>query len=61
MASSIRVDVANNIVIRIIPTLMETINEDWITNKARYAFDSLNIQRVLTPKIRIQGQFVNCS
>lgn len=61
MASSIRVDVANNIIIRIIPTLMETINEDWITNKARYAFDSLNIQRVLTPKIRIQGQFVNCS
>lgn len=61
MGSSIRVDVANNTVIRIIPTLMESINEDWITNKTRYAFDSLNIQRILTPKIRIHGQLVNCN
>ena len=61
MGSSIRIDVANNTIIRVIPTLMETINEDWITNKTRYAFDSLNVQRILTPKIRIRGQLINCN
>lgn len=39
LASSIRVDVANNKVVRIIPRLEESINEEWITNKARFSYD----------------------
>ena len=54
MGASIRVDVANNTIIRILPILMESINEDWITNKTRYAFDSLNIQRIYLPSVQTQ-------
>ena len=62
MGASIRVDVANNTIIRILPILMESINEDWITNKTRYAFDSLNIQRIYLPSVQTQpGQWVESS
>lgn len=39
LASSIRVDVANNKVMRIVPLLDEQVNEEWITNKARFSYD----------------------
>ena len=55
MASSIRIDVANNAVMRILPVLMETLNEDWITNKTRFAFDAVSIQRHYYPKLNIAG------
>lgn len=34
-----RVDVANNQVLRILPSLNENVNEEWITNKARFCYD----------------------
>ena len=61
MAASIRIDVANNLVMRILPILMETLNEDWITNKTRFAFDSISIQRHYYPKININGNWIICS
>lgn len=39
MGSSIRIDVINNKVARIVPCLNEAINEEWITNKARFSYD----------------------
>ena len=39
LASSIRLDVANNKVMRVIPILDEFVNEEWITNKARFSYD----------------------
>jgi NADH-quinone oxidoreductase chain G len=61
MASSIRIDVANNAVMRILPVLMETLNEDWITNKTRFAFDAVSIQRHYYPKLNIEGVWLTCS
>lgn len=39
IASSVRMDIANNKVMRILPVLDETVNEDWITNKTRFIYD----------------------
>lgn len=39
MASSIRLDVLNNKVVRVLPILDENVNEEWITNKARFSYD----------------------
>lgn len=39
MASSIRLDIINNKVIRVLPVLDEMVNEEWITNKARFSYD----------------------
>lgn len=59
--SSIRVDVINNSVVRIVPCLNESINEEWITNKARFSYDSLSIQRLQQPMCIFHGCFLPLS
>lgn len=38
-------------IMRILPKLHEDINENWISDKTRYAFDSSRFQRLVSPKI----------
>nr|BDN85841.1 NADH dehydrogenase subunit 11 [Microheliella maris] len=54
IGSNIRLDVRGTELMRILPRLNENINEEWITDKARYAFDGLKYQRILTPLNNIQ-------
>jgi len=61
MGSAIRIDVSNNRILRIVPCLDENINEEWITNKARFSYDALYIQRILQPSIQIFKLFINIS
>jgi len=49
MGSSIRVDLSLNKILRVLPVNDKELNEDWITNKARYFFDLLNYQRLTYP------------
>jgi len=56
IAASIRVDVVNNKVVRILPRLDENVNEEWISNKARYIYDCLSIQRLYFPKLKINNK-----
>jgi NADH dehydrogenase/NADH:ubiquinone oxidoreductase subunit G len=58
MGSAIRIDISNNQVRRIIPCLNENINEEWITNKARFSYDALNTQRLLQPQIKLNSMFI---
>lgn len=44
--SGLRVDVFLNKIRRILPIQNQELNEDWITNKARYFFDSLDFWRL---------------
>jgi len=37
---------------RILPRVHEEINEEWISDKQRYAFDGLKKQRLLSPMVR---------
>lgn len=46
-------DVSNNKIMRVLPILDEAVNEEWITNKVRFFYDSLYLQRLHYPKIRI--------
>ncbi len=43
--SNIRIDVKGYEIIRVLPRLNEYINDEWISDKARYAFDGLLFKR----------------
>ena len=52
LGSNIRVDTKGNQVMRVLPRLNEDINEEWISDKTRYAIDGLRAQRLDKPYIR---------
>ena len=52
LGSNIRVDTKGNQVMRVLPRLNEDINEEWISDKTRYAIDGLKAQRLDKPFIR---------
>jgi len=58
LASSIRLHIYLNKIIRILPLLDEDVNEEWITNKTRFSYDSLFLNRVNYPKIKYINKFV---
>ena len=57
VGSNIRVDTYGWKVKRILPVLNEDINEEWISDKTRYACDGLLTQRIDTPLIKNNGKF----
>jgi NADH-quinone oxidoreductase subunit G len=61
VGSNIRVDSRDNQVMRIIPRLNEEINEEWISDKTRFAYDGLNRQRLDQPYIRKDGKLIPAS
>ena len=58
LASSIRLHIYSNKIIRILPLLDEAINEEWITNKSRFSYDSLLLNRINYPKIKYMNKFL---
>ncbi|MDQ2860691.1 MAG: NADH-quinone oxidoreductase subunit NuoG [Pseudomonadota bacterium] len=56
LGSAIRVDARGPAVLRVLPRLNEEINEEWISDKTRYACDGLSRQRLDTPMIRLAGR-----
>jgi len=58
LASSIRLHIYSNKIIRVLPLLDESLNEEWITNKTRFAYDALLLNRVGYPKIKYINKFV---
>lgn len=58
LASKVRVDVCNNKVMRILPSLDENTNEEWISNKARFIYDSFIFNRIDSPRIRIFSKLI---
>ncbi len=61
VGSSIRVDTYGWEVKRILPRINEDINEEWISDKTRYACDGLLKQRIDTPYIRENGRLQKSS
>lgn len=61
VCSNIRIDVFNNKILRILPVSNSFINEDWITNKIRFFYDAINIQRLTTPLINRNCYFFRVS
>ncbi|MEO8925980.1 MAG: NADH-quinone oxidoreductase subunit NuoG [Caulobacteraceae bacterium] len=56
LGSAIRVDARGPAVLRVLPRVNEAINEEWISDKTRYACDGLSRQRLDTPMIRVGGR-----
>jgi NADH-quinone oxidoreductase subunit G len=56
VGSSIRVDTKGPEVMRILPRLNEDVNEEWISDKTRFACDGLKRQRLDTPYVRRDGK-----
>jgi NADH-quinone oxidoreductase subunit G len=56
VGSNIRVDSHGAKVMRILPSLHEGINEEWISNKTRFACDGLVNQRLDQPYVRVDGK-----
>ena len=61
IGSNIRVDTYDWEVKRILPIINEDINEEWISDKTRYACDGLLHQRLDTPFIKYNGKFEKAS
>ncbi|XP_076094423.1 NADH-ubiquinone oxidoreductase 75 kDa subunit, mitochondrial-like isoform X1 [Mytilus galloprovincialis] len=52
IGSNIVVSTRTNEVMRILPRMNEDINEEWISDKTRFAYDGLKRQRLTTPFVR---------
>ena len=52
LGSAIRVDSRGTAVLRVLPRVNEDVNEEWISDKTRYAVDGLQRQRLDTPMAR---------
>jgi NADH-quinone oxidoreductase subunit G len=61
VGSNIRVDTYGWEVKRVLPRINEDINEEWISDKSRYACDGLLSQRLDTPYIKFNGKFEKAS
>jgi len=52
LGSAIRVDSRGTEVMRVLPRLHEGVNEEWLSDKARFAYDGLKRQRLAQPLLK---------
>lgn len=58
LGSNIRVDIRGSEIMRVLPINNEYINEEWISDKARHAYDGLSRDRFINPMIKQGGYFI---
>ncbi|MCW5753023.1 MAG: NADH-quinone oxidoreductase subunit NuoG, partial [Alphaproteobacteria bacterium] len=56
VGANIRIDARGKEVMRILPRLNEAINEEWLNDRSRFAYDGLKRQRLDMPYLRIDGR-----
>ncbi len=56
LGSAIRIDARGAEVMRVLPRINEEVNEEWISDKTRYACDGLMRQRLDQPYVRTGGK-----
>jgi NADH-quinone oxidoreductase subunit G len=56
VGSNIRVDVRDREVMRILPRENDEVNEEWISDKTRFVWDGLKMQRLDQPYVRENGK-----
>ncbi|HJL58309.1 MAG: NADH-quinone oxidoreductase subunit G [Pelagibacteraceae bacterium] len=59
MGSSIRIDTLGKKTLRVLPRLNEEINEEWISDKSRFAIDGLSKERIDIPYIKRNGKLIS--
>src|SRR5207244_4282660 len=61
VGSAIRVDSRGREVMRILPSVNEAVNEEWISDKTRFIWDGLRTQRLDRPYVRKNGRLAPAS
>lgn len=61
LGSNILIGTRSNEVIRILPLANDDINEEWLSDKSRFACDGLKNQRLDRPYVRKEGKLMPCS
>jgi NADH-quinone oxidoreductase subunit G len=56
VGSNIRIDARGSEVMRVLPRLNEDVNEEWLSDKSRFACDGLKRQRLDRPYVRENGR-----
>ena len=56
VGSSVRIDSRGSEVLRVLPRVNEDVNEEWISDKTRFACDGLKRQRLDRPYVRREGK-----
>ena len=56
VGSNIRIDARGSEVLRVLPRLNDDVNEEWISDKTRFACDGLKRQRLDRPYVRVDGK-----
>ena len=56
VGSAIRVDTRGREVMRVLPRNNDDVNEEWISDKTRFACDGLRMQRLDHPYVRVDGK-----
>jgi len=56
VGSAIRVDTRGRAVLRVLPRINDDVNEEWISDKTRFACDGLKVQRLDHPYMRVDGK-----
>ena len=46
VGSNIRIDSKGDKILRVLPKINEEINDEWISDKTRFAYDGVNYQRI---------------
>lgn len=57
VGSNVRVDARGIEVMRVLPRLNDEVNEEWISDKSRFACDGLKNQRLTTPLVKVGNTF----
>ena len=59
VGSSIRIDSKSDKILRVLPRINEEINDEWISDKTRFAYDGINNQRIDRCYLRnIEGKLI---
>jgi NADH-quinone oxidoreductase subunit G len=61
LGSAIRVDARGAEVLRVLPRVNDDVNEEWISDKSRFAVDGLRRRRLDRPYVRKGGKLVPAS
>ncbi|QMW21846.1 NADH-quinone oxidoreductase subunit NuoG [Sandaracinobacteroides saxicola] len=61
VGSNIVIGTRSGAVMRVTPRLNEAVNEEWISDKTRFAIDGLMARRLDTPWVRRDGKLVKAS
>ncbi|MHC8509643.1 MAG: NADH-quinone oxidoreductase subunit NuoG [Rhodospirillales bacterium] len=61
VGAAVRVDTRDGAVLRVLPRLNEDVNEEWISDKARFSCDGLGRQRLDKPYVRKGGKLTPAS